>query len=40
MMKISLDDDTYWKLQELEIKMRCRTSGEFIDKLCKNMEKI
>lgn len=33
MKKISLEDDTYWKLLDLKVKMKCRTWKETIDEL-------
>ena len=33
MKKISLDDDTYWKLLNLKVQMKCRTWKELIDRL-------
>ena len=35
MKKVSLDDDTYWKLLDLKVKMKCRTWRELVDKLHK-----
>jgi hypothetical protein len=31
--KISVKDDTYWKLLDLKVRMKCRTWEELIDKL-------
>ena len=39
MKKISLDDETYWKLLDLKVKMKCRTWRELIDKLYEVKEK-
>jgi len=36
MKKISLDDETYWKLLDLKVKMKCRTWKELIEKIHKN----
>ena len=33
MKKISLDDDTYWKLLHLKVQMKCRTWKQLIEKL-------
>ena len=33
MKKITLADDSYWKLLEIKTKMRCQTWKELIDKL-------
>jgi len=33
MPKISVDDETYWKLQELKIKLKARTWKELIAKI-------
>lgn len=36
MKKISLDDETYWKLLNLKVKMKCGTWKELVDKLHEN----
>ena len=33
MKKITLSDDSYWKLIEIKTRMRCRTWKELVDKL-------
>ena len=39
MRKITLSDDSYWKLLEIKTKMRCRTWKELIDKLHAEFER-
>jgi len=38
MRKISLDDETYWKLLDLEVKMKCSTWRELIEKIHDDVE--
>ena len=35
MKKITIPDESYWKLLEIKVKLRCRTWKETIDKLHK-----
>lgn len=39
MKKITLTDDSYWKLLEIKTKKRCRTWKELIDKLAAESER-
>ena len=38
MKKISIPDESYWKMVELKVRLRCRTWRELIDKLYKLVE--
>jgi hypothetical protein len=38
--KISLEDETYWKLLDLKVRMKCRTWKELVDKLHAECEQV
>ncbi len=37
--KLTLSDETYWKLMEVKVKLRCETWEEFADKIHKTRMK-
>ena len=40
MPKITLDEESYWKLKELKIKFKAKTWKELVDKLAGLLEKM